>query len=123
MEILGTKRNNSIRYLNFKIGYSNSILKNIGRFSPHLCLLLILCLTCGCDNKFFDPTQIGRFRPVPSVNVILDSLGVAEETPVAWEEAEEPKPIDTVVTRQDYDLRPGDVVRIVLTELTGLLIF
>ena len=32
----------------------------------------------GCGNKFFDPTQIGRFRPVPAVNVILDSLGVAE---------------------------------------------
>lgn len=110
MEILGTIRN-------YSIWYFNSILQNIGRFFPHLCLLLLLCFTCGCDNKFFDPTQIGRFRPVPSVNVILDSLGVAEETPVAWEEAEEPKPIDTVVTRQDYDLRPGDVVRIAIFEL------
>ena len=51
-------------------------------------LMLIACLGlgfAGCDNKLLDPTQIGRFRPAPAVNVILDSLGVAEETPVAWE--------------------------------------
>ena len=38
----------------------------------------------GCGNKLLDPTQIGRFRPTPAVNVILDSLGVAEEAPGAW---------------------------------------
>ncbi len=42
----------------------------------------------GCGNKFFDPTQVGRFRPVPAVNVILDSLGVAEEAPSVWESVE-----------------------------------
>ena len=36
----------------------------------------------GCNNKTLDPGQIGRFRPTPAVNVILNSLGVAEETPV-----------------------------------------
>jgi len=40
------------------------------------CILLFLSLSSGCGNKFFDPTQVGRFRPVPAVNVILDSLGV-----------------------------------------------
>ena len=48
----------------------------------------LVCLS-GCGSKFFDPSQVGRFRPVPAVNVILDSLGVAEETPAAWEGAEE----------------------------------
>ena len=82
-------------------------------------VLLVLCpgLFCGCGNKFWDPTQVGRFRPVPAVNVILDSLGVAEETPVAWEGAEEPLPIDTVASVADYALRPGDTVTIQIFEL------
>jgi len=79
--------------------------------------LLFLGLFSGCGNKFFDPTQVGRFRPVPAVNVILDTLGVAEETPVAWEGAEEPLPIDTVVTESDYVFRSGDVVSIAIFEL------
>ncbi|MBL7185669.1 MAG: polysaccharide biosynthesis/export family protein [Phycisphaerae bacterium] len=80
-------------------------------------LALCLGLFSGCGNKFFDPTQIGRFGSFPAVNVILDSLGVAEETPVAWEGAEEPLPIDVVATESDYALRPGDLVRIQVFEL------
>ncbi len=81
------------------------------------CFLAVLAFCSGCGNKFFDPAQVGRFRPVPAVNVILDSLGVAEETPVAWEGAEEPLPIDTVVTESDYTFRSGDVVSISIFEL------
>ncbi|MHC4622897.1 MAG: polysaccharide biosynthesis/export family protein [Planctomycetota bacterium] len=80
------------------------------------CIVLGVCLG-GCGNKFWDPTQIGRFRPVPAVNVILDSLGVAEETPSAWEGAEEPRPIDTMVLETDYILSAGDFVRISIYEL------
>ncbi len=80
-------------------------------------VLFILGLCSGCGNKFFDPTQVGRFRPVPAVNVILDSLGVAEETPVAWEGAEEPLPIDTVVKDSDYAFLPGDIISISIFEL------
>ena len=72
---------------------------------------------CGCSPKLLDPAQIGRFRPTPAVNVILDSLGVAEETPVAWEEAEEPRPSDIVVMQRDHVLRPGDIIRIIIYEL------
>jgi len=79
--------------------------------------MLFLLLSSGCSNKFFDPTQVGRFRPVPAVSVILDTLGVAEETPVAWEQAQDPKPIDTVITESDYALRSGDVVRVSIFEL------
>jgi len=71
----------------------------------------------GCNDKFFDPTQIGRFRPTPTVNVILDSLGVAEEAPVAWETGEEPRPSDIVVVKADYVLQPGDLVRVSIFEL------
>ena len=71
----------------------------------------------GCGNKFFDPTQIGRFRPVPAVNVILDSLGVAEETPSAWQGAEEPRPIDVMAFESDYVFGSGDIVRISIFEL------
>ena len=73
--------------------------------------------SAGCDNKLLDPTQIGRFRPTPSVNVILDSLGVAEETPMAWENADEPQPKDIVAVRGDYTLRSGDLLRISVFEL------
>jgi polysaccharide export outer membrane protein len=85
-------------------------------FVAPLLSILTVCLV-GCGNKFFDPTQVGRFRPVPAVNVILDSLGVAEEAPSAWTDAEEPKPIDAMVFETDYVLGPGDIVRITIFEL------
>jgi polysaccharide export outer membrane protein len=78
--------------------------------------MLAVCLT-GCGDKFFDPTQVGRFRPVPAVNVILDSLGVAEETPSEWEGAEDPKPADVIPYETDYVLGTGDTVRISIFEL------
>ena len=71
----------------------------------------------GCGDKFWDPTQIGRFRPVPAVNVILDSLGVADETPSSWEGAEDPRPSDAVAYETDYTFGPGDIVRISIFEL------
>jgi len=74
-------------------------------------------LATGCGEKFWDPTQVGRFRPVPAVNVILDSLGVAEETPTAWESGEEPSPTDVVAYDTDYVFGPGDVVGISIFEL------
>ena len=78
--------------------------------------VLLICIV-GCGNKFFDPTQVGRFRPTPAVNVILDSLGVAEEAPVAWEKAEDPRPSDIVAVTTDYTLRSGDVVTVSIFEL------
>jgi len=78
--------------------------------------VLTICLA-GCGNKFFDPTQVGRFRPVPAVNVILESLGVAEETSPAWEGAEEPRPVDVVAYEADYILGRGDALRISIFEL------
>jgi len=80
-------------------------------------LLLFLSLLSGCGGKFFDPTQVGRFRPVPAVNVILDSLGVAEEKPVAWEDAEEPLAIDTVAMESDYVFMAGDIISVAIFEL------
>jgi len=78
--------------------------------------VLSICLA-GCGNKFFDPTQIGRFRPVPAVNVILDSLGVAEETPSVWKGAEPPRPADVKAYETDYVFGSGDIVRISIFEL------
>ncbi len=84
-------------------------------------VIAILCVVGvyvgGCGDQFWDPTQVGRFRPVPAVNVILDSLGVAEETPTAWESGEEPRPADVLAMDMDYVLGAGDVVRISIYEL------
>jgi len=71
----------------------------------------------GCGNKVLDPTQVGRFRPTPAVDVILDSLGVAEEPAVAWETAEEPRPEDVRPEKGDYILQSGDVIRVSVFEL------
>lgn len=97
---------------------SNSRLGEASRSRVYL-LLSAFCLLffAGCGNKFFDPMQVGRFRPVPAVNVILDSLGVAEETPSVWEGAEEPRPIDVIAYETDYVFNPGDFVRISIFEL------
>ena len=82
------------------------------------CSFLIFCLLLsGCGNKFFAPHEVGRFRPVPAVNVILDSLGVAEEAPSAWEGAEDPRPMDVMAYETDYVFRSGDIVRISIFEL------
>jgi len=77
----------------------------------------LLAAVAGCNNKFFDPSQVGRFRPTPAVNVILDSLGVAEEPAVAWEAAQEPRPEDIRAVKTDYVLQPADVVTVSIYEL------
>ncbi|MFC1737938.1 polysaccharide biosynthesis/export family protein [Planctomycetota bacterium] len=87
------------------------------RFLTVVLVSLVGVYLSGCSTKFWDPTQIGRFRPVPKVNVILDSLGVAEETSVAWEGAEEPRPSDVVESKIDYVFGSGDIVRITIFEL------
>ncbi len=82
----------------------------------HILLWLMLALA-GCNNDILDPTQIGRFQPTPTVSVILDSLGVADEPSPTYEGTKEPVPADLVDYKQDYTLGPGDVVRISIFEL------
>ena len=98
---------------------SISIIKSRIRSSAFRILFSVFCILflAGCNDLFFNPTQIGRFRPVPAVNVILDSLGVAEEAPSAWEGAEDPKPADGMVMETDYIFGSGDTVRIYIFEL------
>ena len=81
-------------------------------------LAVLACLTvCGCNNDILDPTQVGRFEPTPVVNVILDTLGVADEPSPVYEGAEEPTPEDLIDRELDYVLGPGDIVRISIFEL------
>jgi len=82
-----------------------------------LVLICIGMLLAGCSNDILDPSQIGRFRPVPVINVILDSLGVADEPKTRYAEAEEPRPEDVLEYEQDYRFGAGDVVRISIYEL------
>jgi polysaccharide export outer membrane protein len=85
--------------------------------------LLIIVVGCwatflsGCYNDILDPTQIGRFEPTPTVSVILDSLGVADEPSPTYEGAEDPQPADLVDIETDYVFGSGDAVRISVFEL------
>jgi len=99
------------------VSAGNTVFQNVFKY----CIILVIfCgFLSGCDhnNRILDPTQIGRFRPVPAVNVILDSLGVEDEEPSAFEGAEEPLPSDIVVDEIDYAFSPGDVLRVQIFEL------
>ncbi len=86
-------------------------------FLTNLANVLILCFLFGCYNDPLDPTQIGRFEPTPKVNVILNTLGVAEEPSPAYEGAEDPRPEDLIDFQTDYVFGPGDVVQISIFEL------
>ncbi|MBU1260538.1 MAG: polysaccharide biosynthesis/export family protein [Planctomycetes bacterium] len=79
--------------------------------------LFITGIFSGCSKDHLDPSQIGRFRPVPTVNVILDTLGVAEESASAYEGAEDPRPADVVAYEKDYAFSSGDIIRISIFEL------
>ena len=80
-------------------------------------LTALMLYSTGCNDAFFSPSDIGRFRPVPAINVILDSLGVADETPPAWETGDEPTPADVIAYETDYVLDIGDVIRVSIFEL------
>ncbi len=82
-----------------------------------LLLVIVFLVFSGCSKDALDPTQIGRFRPVPVVNVILDSLGVADEPDPVYSGAEEPIPADLVEYNKDYTFGVGDTVRISIYEL------
>ncbi|HAL45093.1 MAG: hypothetical protein A2Y12_20145 [Planctomycetes bacterium GWF2_42_9] len=79
--------------------------------------VILAVVFTGCSKDHLDPSQIGRFRPIPAVNLILDSLGVAEEAASSYEGAEEPKPADVVPYDTDYKFGPGDTIRISVFEL------
>ena len=59
--------------------------------------ILGMWVLAGCYNDPLDPTQLGRFEPTPAVNVILDTLGVADEPTPVYEGSEEPQPEDLIV--------------------------
>ena len=71
----------------------------------------------GCYNDAIDPTQLGRFEPTPTVSVILDTLGVADEPTPTYEGAEEPNPEDLLPYEPDYVFSAGDAVQVSIFEL------
>ncbi len=99
------------------VSAGNTVFQDVFKY----CIILVIfCgFLSGCDhnNRILDPRQIGRFRPVPAVNVILDSLGVEDEEPSAFEGAEEPLPSDIVEDEIDYTFSPGDYLRVQIFEL------
>lgn len=82
-------------------------------------LLTLFVMVCcvGCAKDHLDPTQIGRFRPVPIQNMILSSLWVGDEPDPTWAGAEEPRPEDLIAYDKDYIFAEGDIIRISIYEL------
>ncbi|MHC4855024.1 MAG: polysaccharide biosynthesis/export family protein [Planctomycetota bacterium] len=81
-------------------------------------IAVCLCVgVSGCYNDALDPTQLGRFEPTPTVSVILDTLGVADEPSPTYEGAEEPRPEDLLPYEPDYVFSAGDVIQISIFEL------
>jgi polysaccharide export outer membrane protein len=79
--------------------------------------VVMMFVLSGCSKDYLDPTQIGRFRSAPAVNIILDTLGVSEEAGSAYEGAEDPKPADLTGYERDYVFSSGDIIRISIFEL------
>ncbi|MEN8128295.1 MAG: polysaccharide biosynthesis/export family protein [Planctomycetota bacterium] len=82
--------------------------------------VFIACLFVGfsgCYNDVLDPTAQGRFEPTPTVNVILNTLGVSDEPPPTYTGAEEPRPEDLLPYEPDYVFSAGDVIQISIFEL------
>lgn len=95
-------------------------LKKIPEQKIELCglALMFFCLLCvGCSEKVLSPSQLGRFRSVPVVNVILDSLGVEDEPEPIYAGAEDPRPEDIISYEQDYVFGIGDTLRLSIFEL------
>ena len=86
-------------------------------YGLRLTLLLLFLCCIGCSKDYLDPTQLGRFRPVPVVNVILDSLGVVDEPQETYAGAEDPRPEDVIMNEQDYVIGSGDYLQINIYEL------
>lgn len=84
---------------------------------PVFLVACLLVLMAGCEKDPLDPTQIGRFRATPTVNVILSSLGVADEDPDKFYDAQEPLPVDLLELDQDYVLNQGDFIDLSIFEL------
>ena len=96
----------------------NNNVKKISRSRVWLWLVVLVPLFCtSCAKTYLDPKQIGRFRPTPVMNVILDSLGVVEEPKSAYSEAEDPMPEDLITFQDDYKFGAGDIIRIFIYEL------
>ncbi|AQQ71918.1 polysaccharide export protein Wza [Limihaloglobus sulfuriphilus] len=88
------------------------------KFVGKLLLAALVSITIyGCSNKFWDPTQVGRFSAVPVEHVILESLGVSEEAASEYANAEPPTPEDAINVLGDYKLNPGDILRVTVYEL------
>jgi len=108
---------NDLNYMDEQDKGNGKLEMNRKRGLHTLVLVLLGMLLVGCSNDILDPSQIGRFRPVPVINVILDSLGVADEPKTRYAEAEDPRPDDVLEYEQDYRFGTGDVVRISIYEL------
>jgi len=89
----------------------------------HLILVacgICLAASCGCMrswwNSFLRPGEVGRFHSKPVTNEIRATLGLQDEE-VAFMNATEPLPEDTVAVMEEYQIGPADIVEVTIHEL------
>lgn len=67
----------------------------------------------GCENDaFMDPSIVGRWEHTPTIVPILDRIEVIERDEGEYVEVSEITPEDLVPVVEDFQTRPGDVLRI-----------
>lgn len=95
-----------------------SIFRTTAASAASLCFLAALA---GCDTKsFYDPTEMGRYKPQPLAIPILTTLDPAVEggnDPYA--NATDPKPEDLRPTKGDYTVSKNDLIQITVSDLGG----
>lgn len=67
----------------------------------------------GCENDaFMDPSVVGRWEQTPTIVPILDRIEVIERDEGAYVEVSEITPDDLVPVVEDFEVRPGDLMRV-----------
>lgn len=67
----------------------------------------------GCENdSFMDPSVVGRWEETPTIVPILDRIEVIERDEGSYVEVSEITPEDLVPVVEDFQTRPGDLLRV-----------
>lgn len=77
------------------------------------CGLASPVLMTGCEHDaFMDPSVVGRWEQTPTIVPILDRIEIIERDEGEYVEVSEITPDDLVPVVEDFETRPGDLIRV-----------